>query len=201
METWSRHSSLPFRGGCGGGVCGRHSAVGGGARPLKLDYCIASDSHLNKGKPSQRATCVSALHGLTLASSDFAFIWCQDPETLSLRAHSPFSSPECQSDDDGSSHRRPRIRSALKVSQLSQKVFFFPPVVVSRNSRHSLFHLRGYLLPRFLRSLSNTCSTLGDKVSGGARLQKNTSTAAHTCGKLQRMLRGSTKVLHECLLR
>lgn len=40
--------------------------VGEGARPLKQDYCIASDSHFNKGKLSQSvlAVCVSWSHSM-----------------------------------------------------------------------------------------------------------------------------------------
>lgn len=45
-------------------VWGHHFMVGEGARPLKQDYCIASDSHFNEGKLSQRvpAVCVSWSH-------------------------------------------------------------------------------------------------------------------------------------------
>lgn len=47
-------------------VCGHHFMVGEGARPLKQDYCIASDSHFNKGKLSQwvLAVCVSWSHSM-----------------------------------------------------------------------------------------------------------------------------------------
>lgn len=72
-------------------VWGHHFMVGEGARPLKQDYYIASDSHFNEGKPSQPvpAVCVSWSHPVHLLACHVCLysVWSQSRGSLGLRAH------------------------------------------------------------------------------------------------------------------
>lgn len=72
-------------------VWGHHIMVGEGARPLKQDYCIASDSHFNEGKLSQRvpAVCVSWSHPMHSLACHVCLYsgWSQRLESVGLHAH------------------------------------------------------------------------------------------------------------------
>ena len=72
-------------------VWGHHIMVGEGARPLKQDYCIASDSHFNEGKLSQRvpAVCVSWSHPMHSLACHVCLYsgWSPSLESVGLHAH------------------------------------------------------------------------------------------------------------------